>query len=351
MIKGRLTIGMLIMVFTFFVNSLNAQEAKSYKVACVGFYNLENLFDTEDDPAIRDEEYTPDGRKAWDETKYSNKLKNMAHVISNLGTDVSPDGMAVLGVCEVENKRVLEDLVKEEKLKGRDYKIVHYDSPDRRGIDVGLLYQEKYFKVKNSVSYELKFKDFPDYKTRDQLVVTGNMDGEDVSIIVAHWPSRSGGQTASEPRRIEAAKLGKHIIDSLLTDNPAAKIILMGDLNDDPVNKSVKNYIQAKGKVSKMKSQDDMYNTMYASYKEGNGTLAWNDAWNLFDQLIISNALLSEDASSYVFHKSYVYNKPYMKQTEGRYKGYPKRTHAGGEYLNGYSDHFPVFLVLKKEVK
>lgn len=349
--KSNTIIGILCIMLVGFVKTVAAQEAKTYKVACVGFYNLENLFDTEDDPKIRDEEYTPDGRKAWDDKKYANKLKNMAHVIADLGTDVSPDGMAVLGVCEVENKRVLEDLVKEEKLKGRDYKIVHYDSPDRRGIDVGLLYQEKYFKVKNSVSYALNFKDFPDYKTRDQLVVTGNMDGEDVSIIVAHWPSRSGGQSASQPRRIEAAKLGRHIIDSLLTDNPNAKIILMGDLNDDPVNKSVKNYIAAKGKMSKMKKDGDMYNTMYASYKSGNGTLAWNDAWNLFDQLIISKALTSKDPSSYIFHKSYVYNKPYMKQTEGRFKGYPKRTHAGGEYLNGYSDHFPVFLVLKKEVK
>ncbi len=244
------SIGILTLVFAFFVGTIRGQEtAKQYKVACVGFYNLENLFDTEDDPRIRDEEYTPDGRKAWDETKYSNKLTNMAEVIADLGTDVSPqDGLAVLGVCEVENKRVLEDLVKQEKLKGRDYQIVHFDSPDRRGIDVGLLYQEKYFKVKHAKSYELKFKDNPDYKTRDQLVVTGDMDGEDVTIIVAHWPSRSGGQSASQPRRIEAANLGRSIIDSLLTDNPAAKIILMGDLNDDPSNKSVKTYISAKKK-------------------------------------------------------------------------------------------------------
>lgn len=326
-----------------------SQEQKSYQVACVGFYNLENLFDIEDDPAIRDEEYTPEGKKAWDATKYQSKLKNLADVIADLGTDISPDGVAVLGVCEVENKRVLEDLVAEEKLKGRNYQIVHYDSPDRRGIDVGLLYQEKYFKVKYSKSYKLTFADKPDYLTRDQLVVTGDMDGEDVSFIVAHWPSRSGGQAASEPRRIEAAKLGRHIIDSLLTVNPDSKIILMGDLNDDPVNKSVKQYIQAKGKINKM-NEGDMFNTMYQNFKSGNGTLAWNDAWNLFDQLIISEGLLSEDASKYIYHKAYVYNKPYLKQTEGRYKGYPKRTHAGGLYLNGYSDHLPVYMVLKKEI-
>lgn len=341
-------IGMLALLFLAFSWSGNAQE-KAYKVACVGFYNLENLFDIEDDPNVRDEDFTLEGRYTWGEEKYTNKLHNMAEVIADLGTSVSPDGLAVLGVCEVENKGVLEDLVKEDKLKDRDYKIIHYDSPDRRGIDVGLLYQEKYFKPTKTVSYQLNFKNDPEYFTRDQLIVSGEMDGDKVSFIVAHWPSRSGGQMKSEPRRIEAAQLGRHIIDSLLNDDPNAKIILMGDLNDDPIDKSVKEYIRAKSKISKMKT-GDLYNTMYKKYKQGDCTLAYRDAWNLFDQLIISEGLTSEDASSYVFHQSYVYSKEYLKQKEGNYKGYPKRTHAGGKYLNGYSDHFPVFLVLKKEV-
>lgn len=274
----------------------------------------------------------------------------MSSVIADLATDVTPDGVALLGVSEVENKKVLEDLVAMPKLAPRNYQIVHYDSPDKRGIDVGLLYQEKYFKVKKSASYRLVFSSDPDYRTRDQLIVTGDMDGEEVSIIVGHWPSRSGGQAASEPRRIDAAILGRKIIDSLLTANPKAKIILMGDLNDDPVNKSVSEYIRAKGKIEKMKS-GDMYNVMYDHYKSGNGTLAWNDAWNLFDQIIVSEALVSKDASTYVFHKAVVYNKDYIKQHGGNYNGYPLRTHAGGVYLNGYSDHFPVYMILKKEVK
>ncbi|MCG8574127.1 MAG: endonuclease/exonuclease/phosphatase family protein [Flavobacteriales bacterium] len=339
---------LLFVLATFQLTSSFGQ--KQYKIACVGFYNLENLFDTEDDTTIWDEEYTPSGRKNWDSTKYANKLNNMSKVIAELGTSASPDGLVALGVSEVENRKVLEDLVAHENLKDRNYNIIHYDSPDKRGIDVGLLYQEKYFKVKSSASYELKFDNDPNYKTRDQLLVSGEMDGELVHIIVAHWPSRRGGQAASEPRRVDAAKLGRHIIDSLLTIDPASKIILMGDLNDDPVNVSVKEYIKAKAKISKVK-KGDMYNTMYDHYKNGNGTLAWNDAWNLFDQLIISESLTSEDASSYVFHKSVVYNKEYLKQKEGRFKGYPHRTHAGGQYLNGYSDHFPVFMILKKEVK
>lgn len=345
MFIGRLFISLFLLQSTVF-----GQEAKSYKVACVGFYNLENLFDVEDDPTINDDEFTPTGSYVWDETKYANKLHNMAHVIADIGTSVSPDGLAVLGVCEVENKKVLIDLVADEQLAKRKYEIIHFDSPDRRGIDVGLLYQAKYFKPINSRSHRLNFKNSPDSFTRDQLVVTGVMDGDTVSFIVAHWPSRSGGQMASEPRRIEAAMLGRHIIDSLLAVNPMAKIILMGDLNDDPINKSVKDYIRAKGKISKMK-QGDLFNTMYTKFKTGDCTLAYQDAWNLFDQLIVSEGLLGNDASSYIFHQSFVYSKDYLKQKEGNYKGYPKRTHAGGVYLNGYSDHFPVFLVLKKEFK
>ena len=327
-----------------------SQEQVQYKVACVGFYNLENLFDYEDDTTIWDEEYMPNGAKAWDSTKYVTKLNHMAKVISEIGTAYTPDGAAVLGVCEIENKRVLEDLVKEPQIKKRNYQIVHFDSPDRRGIDVGLLYQEKYFKLKNSKSYELKMPHNPDYRTRDQLVVTGNMDGEDVSIIVAHWPSRRGGQQASEKNRIEAAKLGRKIIDSLYADNPEAKIILMGDLNDDPINVAVTEYIKAKGKKAKVK-EGDMYNTMYTKFKKGIGTLAYRDSWNLFDQIIISKPLISEDASTYVLHKSEVFSKPYMINPTGNYKGYPLRTHAGGAYQNGYSDHFPTYIILKKIAK
>jgi hypothetical protein len=342
---------LLLLIFAIlFCCQSDLWSQQQYKVACVGFYNLENLFDTEDDPAIRDEEYTPEGSKNWDSTKYANKLQNMSKVISVLGTDVSPDGMAVLGVSEIENKRVLEDLVAHENLRDRNYKIVHYDSPDRRGVDVGLLYSEKYFKVSNSVSYELNFPDFPDYKTRDQLLVSGELDGEKLHFIVTHWPSRRGGASASEPRRIDAAKLGRRIIDSLLALDPNAKIVLMGDLNDDPIDASVKEYLRAKAKKAKVKD-GDMFNAMYRHFKKGNGTLAWNDAWNLFDQLVISKSLISEDAANYVYHKSVVFNKDFLRQKEGRFAGYPHRTHAGGQYLNGYSDHFPVFLVLKKAVR
>jgi hypothetical protein len=292
----------------------------------------------------------PEGGKAWDSLKYQNKLFNMAKVISEIGTEYTPDGVAVLGVSEVENKGVLDDLVAMPSIKSRDYQVVHFDSPDYRGIDVGLLYQEKYFKLKNALAYPVRFADSPDSRTRDQLVVSGEMDGEMVTFIVCHWPSRRGGQKASEPRRIEAALVGRRIIDSLIMVNPASKIIYMGDLNDDPVDASLTDYLKASGKKEKLK-KDELFNTMWDHYKKGNGTLAYRDAWNLFDQIVVSQPFISEDASTYILHAAYVFKKEWMIQTEGAYAGYPLRTHAGGVYMNGYSDHFPTYLILKKLVK
>jgi len=344
---GWLTFTAFLLLFS---TSTTAQEKKQYQVSCVGFYNLENLFNTVDDPN-RDEEYLPNGRNNWTMEKYNHKLENLSKVLEDLGKDVSPDGCAIIGVAEVENRGVLEDLVAQPKLKNRNYKIIHYDSPDRRGIDVGLLYQEKYFKVKKSISYKLTFPDDTAYYTRDQLIVSGTLMGEDVNVIVAHWPSRRGGEQKSEPRRIQAAQLGRKIIDSLYNDNPNAKILYMGDLNDDPVNRSVMEYIKAKGKMAKVKKKE-FFNPMWHFYKKGYGTLAWNDAWNLFDQIMVSKAFLNgTDYSTLSYYKAYVYRKPYLLQTEGRFKGYPLRTSAGGQYLGGYSDHLPVYIVLIKEKK
>ncbi|MFD1552714.1 endonuclease/exonuclease/phosphatase family protein [Putridiphycobacter roseus] len=338
-----------VIIFMFLSTSGFAQANKQIEVACIGFYNLENLFDTIDNPAVRDTEFTPMGRKNWDSKKYMEKLQNLSFVINDLGAETSPDGCAILGICEVENRKVVEDLVKEKKIANRNYQIAHIDSPDKRGIDVGLLYQEKYFKPAHIRSHPLIFKDNLDYKTRNQLVVTGSLLGEEISLIVCHWPSRFGGQAASEIRRIQAAKLGRHIIDSLFKVNHQAKIILMGDLNDDPVNKSIKQYLQAKSKTTKVKA-NMLYNPMYDLYKKGLGTLAWGDAWNLFDQVLLSYAFLGSDYTTFKYFKVAVLRKPYLFQTAGRYKGYPKRTTAGGKYLGGYSDHLPVYITLVRKV-
>ena len=350
LIKNYFKIGLLSLT-SILLSSNGISQEKKYQVSCVGFYNVENLFDIYNDTTINDEDYLPEGRNNWDQEKYDHKLENLSTVLSDLGTSVNPDGCAVIGLSEVENKKVIEDLLATEKLKGRNYKIIHHDSPDKRGIDVALIYQEKYFKVTNTATYEVVFSNGSGYPTRDQMVVSGLLNGEEVSILVAHWPSRRGGSERSEPNRIDAAKVGRHIVDSLYTLNPNAKILYMGDLNDDPVNKSVVDVMCAKGKLSKVKEKM-FFNPMWKSFKKGNGTLGYNDAWNLFDQILVSKGFLnSTDYSTLSYYKMAVYRKPYLLQTEGRFKGYPLRTRAGGQYLGGYSDHLPVYVTLIKEVK
>jgi len=333
-----------------FNSSLSAQQEVKYTVASIGFYNVENLFDTILNPELSNNaEFTPSGPNRWTSKRYNEKLANMAFVISQIATDVTPDGLAILGVSEIENRGVLEDLIKEETLKSRNYQIVHYDSPDYRGVDVGLIYQPKYFKVTNSRSHTLKMEDTT-FKTRDQLVVSGLLNGEMIHVIVNHWPSRRGGEKASAPKRNAAADLTRSIVDSLLAIDNNAKILVMGDLNDDPVNKSVKDHLRAKGNQDQLKP-GDMFNPMYKLYKDGIGSLAYQDAWNLFDQIIISQGLLGPDKSSWKFHNAKVFSKNFMKQKDGAYAGYPLRTFAGGVYMNGYSDHFPVYVNLVKTIE
>ncbi len=342
-----------LILFFFTVNPIFSQEdKKEYQVAGVGFYNLENLFDTlidSDTNKILQDDFTPKGKKGWTSERYMEKLENMSKVIADLGVEVTPDGVAILGVSEIENRSVLEDLVKTEKLKSREYKIVHYDSPDKRGIDVGLLYNPKYFEVTSSKSISLRSIDTTFY-TRDQLLVSGLLNGEKIHVIVTHWPSRSGGEKRSRPKRASAADLGKIIIDSLQAIDPKAKILYMGDLNDDPTDSSIKKHLKGVGKKDELKA-DDLFNPWEGYFKKGIGTLAYRDAWNLFDQILVTPSLMGEDYSSYKYYKAKIFSKAYLIQSTGKYKGYPHRTYAGGAYTGGYSDHFPVYLFLIKEQK
>ena len=325
-----------------------ASNEQEFLVSCIGFYNLENLFDTIDSPNVRDTEYTPEGSKGWTGKRYQHKLQNLSHVISQLGTEITPDGVAVLGVSEIENKTVLEELVATDLLKARNYEIVHYNSPDKRGIDVAFLYQPKYFKLSSSKAYEFKLENDTSFYTRDQLLVSGELNGERTHFIVAHWPSRRGGEKRSRPKRNAAADLARSIIDSIQNVEENARIILMGDLNDDPTNESVKKHINTSGNKEKIEA-NQLYNPMEKLYKQGIGTLAWRDVWNLFDQIIITPSMVGNDPSdSYQYYGTKVFNKTFLKQTEGRYQGYPKRSFAGGTYLGGYSYHFPVFIYLIK---
>lgn len=335
-------------------------EIKNYDIGCVAFYNLENLFDTVHNEGVNDYEYTPTGANKWNSMKYMSKLKNMSYAISQIGLDFSPVGVVIIGVSEVENQGVLEDLVRQPAIAARQYSIVHYEGPDRRGVDVGLLYNPRYFTVSSSKTFFLgrkflgdtKYKDSPDstFLTRDQLLVSGYLFGEKIHVIVNHWPSRTGGEVSSAPLRNAAASLTRSIVDSLFNADSDAKIIVMGDLNDDPSNESCKTVMNAKRDASDA-TGTALYNVFWKTLDSGVGSLAYQGKWNFFDQIMISPAFLTTDRTKLHFWKSEVFNRPFLTIQEGADKGTPFRTHSRGVWINGYSDHYPTLIFLLKEKK
>ena len=341
------------LLFLFSVESVFSQTKKEYKVISIAFYNVENLFDTENNPFTFDDDFTPEGDDAWTDEKYNDKLQKLAGVIAEIGFETTKQAPAILGICEVENLKVLEDLINEPELKKFNYGIVHYESPDRRGIDVALLYRKDIFRLENSVSHELLIYNSkePDKRvyTRDQLVVSGEIDGEKMHFIVNHWPSRSGGEAASSYKREKAAELNKIILDSIFKREPLAKVISMGDFNDDPTNKSIKEVLKTKAEKDDL-NVHQLYNPMENMSKEGIGTLAYRDGWNLFDQILVSGALTGKDYSNFQYYKAGIFNKKYLITEDGQYKGYPFRSYGYGVYQGGYSDHFPVYIYLIKEI-
>lgn len=330
----------------FYAENTCAQGKKQYKVGCIAFYNQENLFDTI--PGDNDKEFTPDGLNKWNTEKYKLKLDHMSDVISQIGAEMFPGGPAVIGISEVENRSVVEDLVNTPRLKASNYSFVHYESPDRRGVDVALLYRKDFFKVISSRAVKFIRKEDTTWRSRDQLVVSGIFDNELIHVIVNHWPSRSGGEKRSQPFRQAAAELTKSIVDSIYRTDPKSKIFIMGDLNDDPVNNSVLNVLDAKAKVDEVK-KGGLFNPMWKLYKDGIGSIAYQDSWSLFDQIIVSEPLMGDDKSTFKFFKAKVFNAQFIAQKSGQYAGYPFRTYAGGVWQGGYSDHFPVYVFIIKE--
>ena len=327
-------------------------QKKDYKAAIIAFYNLENLYDTVDNTLTNDEEFLPKGVRNYNTAIYLDKLGKLATVISQIGIEINTDGPAILGVAEVENDTVLNDLVKQPLIAKRNYKIVHYDSRDIRGVDVGLLYNPKYFTIEASdkLFVQLPGGSKDAYFTRDILWVKGKLGGETIHIYVNHWPSRSGGEARSAPARNAAAQVCRNHMDSIARLEPNAKVVVMGDLNDDPNNESVEGIIKAKGKERDVRT-GGMYNPWMDLYKKGIGTLAYQDAWGLFDQILISHAWLNKDQNGFFFYQQHIFNKEYLVENKGRYKGYPMRTWDGNTYRGGYSDHFPTYLIVLKEIK
>lgn len=328
-----------------------AQEKKVFKVHTIAFYNLENLFDTINDTTKFDEKSPIMEMKGDIGAIYKKKVHNMARVISDIGYDTSKNSPAIIGVSEVENREVLEDVVNDPLLLQKDYGIVHFHSPDARGIDVALLYQKKLFVPLYTSSHELKIYDDERKQvyTRDQLLVSGKLEGEMIHLLVNHWPSRSGGEARSRPKRLAAAKLSKHLVDSLQVKDPYAKVFIMGDFNDDPTNSSIKDVMKAQKDRSKV-GLKGIYNPMENFFKMGLGSNAYRDSWSLFDQIMITKPLLEKEYSSFMFYKAGIYNKNYLVNKRGKYKGYPKRSFANGGFTDGFSDHFPAYVHVIKEV-
>ena len=331
-----------------------AQEKRNFKTHTIAFYNVENLFDTIND-INKNDEASPIMEIKFNRSEiYKKKVNNMARVIADIGSDRVNESPSIVGLSEVENRNVIEDLLNHKHLLNKNYEIVHYDSPDERGVDVGLIYNKNVFKVNSTKSHELIIYDNKSSKrnyTRDQLVVSGLLDNELIHIIVNHWPSRSGGEERSRAGRMAAAALNKNIIDSLQNKYKNAKIITMGDFNDDPHDDSMKKILGAKKYIKDVK-KNGIYNPMESILSdEGIGSNAYRDVWQLFDQILVTEPFLNKKYDSYQFYKAGIFNKSYLINKAGRYKGYPFRSFSWGSFTDGYSDHLPAYIYLIKEIK
>ena len=324
----------------------SAQE----KVFPIVYYNVENFFDTVRDTTINDVDFTPDGQKKWNDAKYAKKLNNLQRVFYSIA-QAAHTFPTIIGISEVENRKVVDDIASTEKLLPANYQIVHYDSPDRRGIDVALLYRPDQFHFIESKAFPVKVEDMPDFHTRDVLMVMGEIENERFAFFVNHWPSRGGGQERSEPLRCRAAEVARHAIDSIQNVYPDIKIVLMGDLNDDPINKSVHDVLGATGKIKEVK-ENGLFNPMWQMLKDGYGTLGYRDKWNIFDNMVVNENLLNngtirlKKSGKYYAH---IFNKSFLVQKKGQFKNYPFRTFSGNNFQGGFSDHFPVYLLLTKQ--
>jgi endonuclease/exonuclease/phosphatase family metal-dependent hydrolase len=334
----------LIAFLLLFFPGVHAQS--QYPIVAIGFYNLENLFDPADDAKKLDNDLTPRGAYRYTDAIYKKKLHNLATVLSKIAVDEASDGLAIMGVAEVENKKVLQDLIKQPELKSRNYQIIHFESPDIRGIDVALLYRSTFFKVlkAQALPVVLKQKNKRIY-TRDILYVKGILTNSDtVHIMVGHWPSRRGGEAASRWKRERAAEVCKAQLDSIVAVNPQAKVIIMGDLNDDPISPSVAKTLGATGDEKDLRA-GGLFNPWWKYYSKGIGTSAYNDVWNLFDQIILSSGFMQQQ-QGWKFYKAEIFKRSFLMTQFGKYKGYPHRSFSGTTWIDGYSDHLPVYIYL-----
>lgn len=328
----------------------------------IGFYNLENLFDIYDDPAKNDEEFLPDGKNKWTQAKYEKKLHNMATVIKTMA-EANGRYHTILGVSEIENRLVLEDLVSQPEIADANYQIVHYDGPDRRGVDVALLYKPEQFTYLDSESIPFTFdgtdiefsmnrEEQENFRTRDILMVHGLIDGEHFAFYVAHLPSRIGGK-GGDLRSRGGEIIYRHAL-GMMEKYPGIKIAAMGDMNDNPTDDSMAVYLHGKEKPEEV-GEKDFFSPFLSMYKAGFGSLAYQGEWSIYDLILVNNNLLNAPDGGLKIrpvnkkgHYGVVFKRPFMTTQKGQYKGYPFRTFSGGAFIGGYSDHYPTFIVVSK---
>ena len=334
-----------------------AQGKRSY---VIGFYNLENLFDTYHDEGKNDYEYLPDGANQWTEAKYTKKLHNMASVIRAM-KDENKVWHAVLGVSEIENRHVLEDLVSQPEIAEANYQIVHYDGPDRRGVDVALLYRPNLFKLlesksipfdfNSSIAFSLNEEEKAYFRTRDILMVRGMLGNEMFAFFVAHLPSRIGGKGGD--LRSRGGEIMYQESMRLMAEYPDIKIVAMGDMNDNPTDPSMAVYMHGKENIDEV-GKEDFFSPFVSMLKSGYGSLAYQGEWNIYDIIVVNANLCRGEGLKIrpiVKKKFYgrIFNPPFMTQQEGPYAGTPFRTFSGGAFIGGYSDHYPTYIVVSNK--
>lgn len=336
----------LLLLYSLVLQNLRAQtnsQPAQRHTAILAFWNVENLFDTLDDPFKTDEDFTPNGKLNWNTSRYRAKLRNLSETIARIALPDSSAPLVLLGLCEVENREVVRDLIAQRELRNRHYGIVHRNSRDQRGIDPALVYDSLVFVPSVIRAYNYVLPSDSARRTRHILLVLGRLWNEPVAVLVNHWPSRRGGERASRAARLAAAAAVTHIADSLAVAQPDIKLIVMGDFNDDPDSRSIKQGLSTFA-TRQVVSGRRFYNPMEALHQQGLGTLAFRDRWNLFDQILFSpNWLLGRGLQ---YAGAGICNGIRLQTREGRYRGYPLRTYSGTVYTGGYSDHFPVYAII-----
>lgn len=336
--------GLFLLIFS--AGSFSEEPAARYdraKNLTFVFYNTENLFDTVNNQGARDGEFTPGGKNKWTNERYQKKLADISKVLSSVNKQELPE---IIGLCETENRSVLNDLVKTGAMAKGKYNIVQFESPDYRGIDCALLYRPDEFKVTASRAIAVSFPDDPEYSTRDILYVKGKTNnGENWHVFVNHWPSRTGGLQQTEAKRITVAKILKQQTDSLFAADPKSNIVILGDMNDEPSDKSLHKILGAKNPETGIAP---LMNLMFPLHLEKKGSYNYRDNWNMLDNIIVSGGLLDEKGFRCNERRGFIFREPWMefKNENGRIS--PNRTYGGQNYYGGVSDHFPVYFRLSR---